>query len=119
MRRGYSSGDYRALIERIRAKVPQVGIATDIIVGFCGETEQQFMHTLDLLEELKLDIIHIAQYSTRPNTTAPHATWWMTCRPKRRSAASRALEEQHERLTAQINARYMGTNGGSAGGRSA
>ena len=107
MRRGYSAGDYRALIERIRAKVPQVGIATDIIVGFCGETEQQFMHTLDLLEELKLDIIHIAQYSTRPHTTATR-NLVDDVPPEEKERRFRALEEQHERLTAQINARYMG-----------
>ena len=70
MRRGYSRDDYRRLIARIRTRVPNAGIATDIIVGFCGETEAQFMKTYDLLEELKLDVIHLAKYSTRPHTTA-------------------------------------------------
>jgi tRNA-2-methylthio-N6-dimethylallyladenosine synthase len=106
MRRGYSADDYRALIERIRAKVPGAGIATDIIVGFCGETEQQFTHTLDLLEELKLDIIHIAQYSTRPNTTATR-NLADDVPPEEKERRFRALEAQHERLTAQINARYQ------------
>jgi tRNA-2-methylthio-N6-dimethylallyladenosine synthase len=107
MRRGYSVDDYRALIERIRARLPDAGIATDIIVGFCGETEQQFTHTLDLLEELKLDVIHIAQYSMRPNT---FATRNLTddVPPEEKERRFRALEAQHERLTAQINARYLG-----------
>ncbi|HEY3342972.1 MAG TPA: TRAM domain-containing protein, partial [Anaerolineae bacterium] len=106
-RRGYSADDYRALIARIRAKVPDVGIATDIIVGFCGETEQQFTHTLNLLEELKLDIIHIAQYSARPNTTATR-NLADDVPPEEKERRFRALEEQHERLTAQINTRYQG-----------
>ena len=106
MRRGYIADDYRALIERIRAKVPNVGIATDIIVGFCGETEQQFVHTVDLLEELKLDVIHIAQYSSRPNTTATR-NLADDVPPEEKERRFRALEEQHERLTAQINARYQ------------
>jgi tRNA-2-methylthio-N6-dimethylallyladenosine synthase len=107
MRRGYTAGDYRALIERIRAKVPHAGIATDIIAGFCGETEQQFQHTYDLLEELRLDVIHIAQYSTRPNTTASR-NLVDDVPAEEKERRFRALEDQHERITAQINERYMG-----------
>ena len=70
MHRGYTTDDYRRLVERIRARIPGVSIATDIIVGFPGETEDQFMNTYDLLDELKLDVAHLARYSTRPGTVA-------------------------------------------------
>jgi tRNA-2-methylthio-N6-dimethylallyladenosine synthase len=70
MRRGYTANDYRRLIERIRARLPGCSIATDVIVGFPGETEQQFQRTYDLLAELQLDVAHLARYSPRPNTLA-------------------------------------------------
>jgi tRNA-2-methylthio-N6-dimethylallyladenosine synthase len=106
MRRGYTADDYRALIARIRAKVPGVSIATDIIVGFCGETEAQFQRTRDLLEELRLDVIHIAKYSARPNTTAirdlPDDV------PEEEKERRRlALEAQQERITGETNTRYL------------
>ncbi len=106
MRRGYTSDDYRRLIERIRSKVPGASIATDIIVGFCGESEAQFRRTYDLLEELKLDIIHMARYSTRPHTLAERdmADDVPQAEKDRRY---NALNDQHERLTAQINQAFM------------
>lgn len=70
MKRGYGADDYRRLIDRIRNKIPGVSIGTDIIVGFPGETSQQFQATYDLLAELKLDVVHLARYSPRPNTVA-------------------------------------------------
>lgn len=70
MRRGYSADDYRRLIARIRQQIPNASIATDVIVGFPGETEKQFQHTYDLLAELRLDKAHIARYSPRPQTLA-------------------------------------------------
>jgi tRNA-2-methylthio-N6-dimethylallyladenosine synthase len=70
MKRGYTVEQYRRLIERIRARVPNVAIHTDIIVGFSGETEAQFEHTYELLAELKLDKVHLARYSPRPNTVS-------------------------------------------------
>jgi tRNA-2-methylthio-N6-dimethylallyladenosine synthase len=70
MKRGYTADDYRRLIERVRRIVPNVAIHTDVIVGFCGETEEQFMQTYNILAELKLDKVHLAQYSPRPNTVS-------------------------------------------------
>jgi tRNA-2-methylthio-N6-dimethylallyladenosine synthase len=70
MRRGYTSEDYRRLVGRIRDIIPEVSIATDIIVGFPGETESQFQNTYNLLQELRLDKAHIARYSARPRTVA-------------------------------------------------
>lgn len=70
MKRGYKAEDYRRLVQRIRQRVPSVSIATDIIVGFPGETEKQFMNTYRLLEDLKLDVAHVAMYSPRPNTSS-------------------------------------------------
>jgi tRNA-2-methylthio-N6-dimethylallyladenosine synthase len=70
MRRGYTSAQYRDLVKRIRAKVPDIAISTDIIVGFPGETEQQFKASVDLLKELRFDNTHIAAYSPRTGTIA-------------------------------------------------
>ena len=70
MRRQYSRAEYVDLVGRIRQNVPDVAISTDIIVGFPGETEEQFQQTLDLLAELRLDKVHCAAYSTRPGTIA-------------------------------------------------
>jgi len=107
MRRGYTRDQYRALIQRIREKVPNAGIATDIIVGFCGETEAQYRQTYDLLEALKLDVIHIAKYSTRPGTPAArNLIDDVTEEDKERRY--RELEAQQARITAEINARYEG-----------
>jgi tRNA-2-methylthio-N6-dimethylallyladenosine synthase len=106
MRRGYTRDDYRRLIERIRSKVPGASIATDIIVGFCGETDAQFQRTYDLLEELKLDIIHIARYSTRPHTLAERDMVDDVPQAEK-DRRYNALNDQHERLTAQINQSFM------------
>jgi tRNA-2-methylthio-N6-dimethylallyladenosine synthase len=107
MRRGYTSDDYRRLIARIRAKLPLASIATDVIVGFCGESEAQFMRTYDLLEELKLDVVHLAKYSPRPQTLAERemADDVPEAEKERRF---RLLEAQHERISNQINQRYLG-----------
>ncbi|MEK7681937.1 MAG: MiaB/RimO family radical SAM methylthiotransferase, partial [Chloroflexota bacterium] len=63
MKRGYTRADYLRLVDRIRRRIPSAGLTTDIIVGFCGETEQQFQRTLDLLEEVRFDKVHVAAYS--------------------------------------------------------
>ena len=70
MKRGYTADDYRRLVDRIRARTPDAAIHTDIIVGFPGETEEQFMDSFHLLSELELDMAHIAKYSERPLTLA-------------------------------------------------
>jgi tRNA-2-methylthio-N6-dimethylallyladenosine synthase len=70
MRRGYTAEDYRQLIQKIRARVPGASIATDIIVGFPGETTAQFQATYDLLADLKMEVAHLARYSTREGTVA-------------------------------------------------
>jgi tRNA-2-methylthio-N6-dimethylallyladenosine synthase len=70
MKRGYTREDYIALIERVRRICPDSSIHSDIIVGFCGETEEEFMDTYRLIEQLELDKVHIAKYSVRPKTIA-------------------------------------------------
>ena len=70
MHRTYTSGYYRELIGRIRDTVENVAISTDVIVGFPGETDQQFRNTYRMLEDLRLDTVHVACYSVRPGTEA-------------------------------------------------
>jgi tRNA-2-methylthio-N6-dimethylallyladenosine synthase len=107
MHRGYTSDDYRRLVERIRARIPKVSIATDIIVGFPGETEAQFMHTYDLLDELKLDVAHLARYSSRPGTVATRRMQDDVPEDEK-MRRFRMLEEQQEKIVGEINARYLG-----------
>jgi tRNA-2-methylthio-N6-dimethylallyladenosine synthase len=68
MKRGYTVQLYRDLIGRIREIVPEAAIHNDIIVGFPGETTEQFQGTVDLLAELEFDKVHLARYSPRPGT---------------------------------------------------
>ena len=70
MRRGYTYGLYRDLVGRMRDRIPTLSLQTDIIVGFPGETEDQFQNTLKALAEIKFDVVHIAAYSTRTGTPA-------------------------------------------------
>ncbi len=70
MRRGYTVAEYEERVDRIRMRMPDVALATDVIVGSPGETDAEFAHTLALLERLEFDVIHVAAYSPRPGTYA-------------------------------------------------
>ena len=73
MGRGHTREKYLQIVDRIREKCPDAAISADIIVGFPGETEEQFLETLNLMEEVKFDTVNTAAYSPRPNT--PAADW--------------------------------------------
>ncbi len=111
MHRGYTADDYRLLVEKIRQRLggnlPGVSIATDIIVGFPGETDAQFQRTLDLLEELKLDVAHLARYSPRPGTLADRR-YKDDIPAHEKMRRFRVLEAQQERVAAEIASRYLG-----------
>jgi tRNA-2-methylthio-N6-dimethylallyladenosine synthase len=70
MRRGYTVERYRELVHTIRCKVPQISLSTDIIVGFPGETDEQFERSLSLVQEMRFGVVHVAAYSPRPGTIA-------------------------------------------------
>ena len=71
MRRGYTADAYRHLISRIREAVPDIALTTDVIVGFPGETEEEFLETRRMLEWVRFDSIFLFNYSERPDTVAP------------------------------------------------
>lgn len=107
MRRGYTSEQYRRLIEDIRRRIPGVAIATDIIVGFPGETEAQFQRTYDLLADLKLDVAHLARYSPRPGTVSARRMP-DDVSEEEKWRRFRLLEELQEKIAAEIHAGYIG-----------
>lgn len=73
MARGYTHEKYRSIIEKIRELMPDASISADAIVGFPGETEEQFNDTLQLVEDIGFDLLNTAAYSPRPGT--PAALW--------------------------------------------
>ncbi len=108
MRRGYTVADYRRLVARIRKLIPGVSIATDVIVGFPGETEAQFERSYALLEELALDKAHVARYSERPLTVAarnfPDDVPYEVKEERRRT-----LDALQERILKERHAPLLGT----------
>ncbi len=70
MNRKYSVAKYRSIIHKIRDTIPQATIFTDIIVGFSGETEEQFQNTLKAMQEFRFNMAYIAQYSSRPGAAS-------------------------------------------------
>ena len=108
MRRGYTIEEYVEWVHRIRDFVSEATLSTDVIVGFCGETEAQFERSLSVLEELRFDKVHVAAYSPRPGTIAwRHMEDTMPQEEKMRRL--HAVEALQERIGSEINARLVGT----------
>ena len=107
MRRGYTADQYRKLVAKIRRIIPQAAIHTDIIVGFPGETREQFMQTYKVLEELKLDKAHLARYSPRPQTVSERRMEDDVPEAEKRER-HKMLEELQARVVAEINSQYLG-----------
>lgn len=107
MKRGYTNAQYRRLVENIRKRVPGVAINTDVIVGFCGETEAQFMDTYNLLADLKLDKVHLARYSPRPNTVSQRRMN-DDVPDEEKHRRHQMLEDLQAQVVAEINSRYLG-----------
>jgi tRNA-2-methylthio-N6-dimethylallyladenosine synthase len=70
MKRGHTVEDYREMLARIRETLPNVAISSDFIVGFCGETEEDFQQSAALLRECRFKNSYIFKYSARPGTAA-------------------------------------------------
>lgn len=68
MKRGYTVADYRDMMERIRETVPGYAVSSDFIVGFCGETDEEFQKTVELTKECRFKNSFIFKYSERPGT---------------------------------------------------
>lgn len=107
MRRGYTADQYRMLVDKIRRIIPEAAIHTDIIVGFPGETREQFMRTYRVLEELKLDKAHLARYSPRPQTVSQRRMKDDVPDAEKRER-HKLLEELQARVVAEINSQYLG-----------
>lgn len=106
MKRGYTQQQYRDLVAKIRSQIPDCSIATDIIVGFPGETEEQFMETYRVLSDLKLDVAHLARYSLREGTVA---TRRMDDNVPEEDKLRRLhiLDDLQEQILGQINKKYL------------
>lgn len=106
MKREYTIDQYRTLVKEIRNRIPGVSIATDVILGFPGETDEYFQSSYDVLAELKLDVVHLARYSVRPGTVAarkmeddvPDEEKWRRFR---------LVEELQEKIAGEINQSYQ------------
>jgi tRNA-2-methylthio-N6-dimethylallyladenosine synthase len=106
MLRRYTTAQYRELVAKIRERIPNVALATDVIVGFPGETEKQFMNTYDLLREIRFDVVHVAAYSPRPGTAASRLPDDVP--PQEKEQRRKAVEELQKQIAGEINARLLG-----------
>ena len=102
MRRGYTVADYEALVARVRTALPHVGLSTDVIVGFPGETAAQFAETLALMRRVDPDMIRVAKYSPRPLT--------YSARHLPDDVPEAEKERRRVALEAQLRARLTGKN---------
>lgn len=105
MKRGYTLDEYRQKIQRVRELWPNISLSTDIIVGFCGETEEEFQRTLDLLQEIRFDVVHVAAYSPRPGTIA--ARWEDDIPLPEKKRRLHAVEQVQATIALEINQQYL------------
>ncbi len=104
MRRGYTNSDYRRLVDKIRDRIPGVSMSTDLIVGFCGETDRQFERSLEMVRDMRFDKVHAAAYSTREGTIAArHMEDDVPSEDKK--ARLKAIEELQAGIQDEINSR--------------
>jgi tRNA-2-methylthio-N6-dimethylallyladenosine synthase len=107
MKRGYVVDNYRQLISRLRQRMAHIGLSTDIIVGFPGESASQFENTLEMLEEFRFDVVHVAMYSPRPGTVSAMEMVDDVPREEKRRRLHE-VELLQKRIASEINAGYLG-----------
>jgi tRNA-2-methylthio-N6-dimethylallyladenosine synthase len=107
MRRTYTRDYWQERIALTRKRMPDATVATDIIVGFPGETDAQFQQTYDLLEQTRCDKVHLAMYSPRPGTLS--ARWEDDIPHEEKRRRHQSLERLQERIQTEINAQKLGT----------
>lgn len=105
MNRGYTAAEYREKVELIREMLPQATWGADILVGFPGETEEQFSRTCQLIEELTPLRLHIFRYSRRPQTAAARFPDQVPERVKLERA--QRLRRLGEELSLRVRQRYI------------
>jgi tRNA-2-methylthio-N6-dimethylallyladenosine synthase len=106
MRRGYTRERYLEMIHRLHSAARPIAISTDIIVGFPGETEADFMSTIDLLDEVQYDSVFSFKYSPRPNTAALEIAGELSEEEKGRRLTY--LQERQKLIQHNKNAAYLG-----------
>ena len=126
MRREYTNTDYRRLVDKIRDRIPNVSMTTDLIVGFCGETDEQFNRTYEMVRDVRFDKVHSAMYSTRDNTFASRKFEDDVSQEEKKRRLT-AIDELQASIQAEINSKLMdetlevlveGTKRGQVHGRS-
>ncbi len=106
MERGYDADGYVALVERLRAAVPDIALSTDIIVGFPGETDADFEATLALMRAVRYDGAFMFKYSRREQTKA--AKWDETVSEAEKGRRLQAVIGLQEEIAAEVNAGMIG-----------
>jgi tRNA-2-methylthio-N6-dimethylallyladenosine synthase len=106
MRRGYTHERYRSMVDLIRSYMPEAAISADAIVGFPGETEEQFQETLNLVADIGFDLVNTAAYSPRPGT--PAADWEDQVAEDEKNDRLQRLNHQVTQVAADRSRRYLG-----------
>jgi len=101
MRRAYRRDKYLAILDRVRAAIPDAAITTDIIVGFPGETERDFSDTLDLVRQARFSGAFTFRYSLRPGTPAAAMAG---------QVPAEVVQERYERLAALVTETALAAN---------
>ena len=105
MGRGHTREKFLQIVDRVRQRLPDAAISADVIVGFPGETEQDFLDTLSIMEEVKFDNVNTAAYSPRPNT--PAATWENQLSEEVKQDRLRRINELNLKHATERRARMM------------
>ncbi|MBZ9569481.1 tRNA (N6-isopentenyl adenosine(37)-C2)-methylthiotransferase MiaB [Patescibacteria group bacterium] len=106
MNRPYIIEQYKNIVKKIRKKIPEISLSTDVIVGFPGETEKQFQNTAKLFKEIRFDMAYIARYSPRAGTTA--AKFKDDVPPQEKKRRWKTLTEILKEATLEKNKKYIG-----------
>ncbi|XP_059083073.1 mitochondrial tRNA methylthiotransferase CDK5RAP1-like [Tigriopus californicus] len=108
MRRGYTREAYLALVDHVRGIIPNVALSSDMIVGFCGETDEEFQETLSLVEQVKFHKIFNFPYSLREKTHA-HRKLVDDVPLEVKKARHLALDALHRKEAEVLNRKFIGT----------
>jgi threonylcarbamoyladenosine tRNA methylthiotransferase MtaB len=107
MNRHYAAADYLALVARVRSRVPRLGLTTDVMVGFPGETDEEFQATLDTVRQARFSRLHVFRFSRRPGTPAADMPGQVEAKVKKARSEEliglghRLAREFHESLVGQ------------------